>query len=65
MLLEIKDDADVDVNDFMMMRTFHWQKVELLPEVRGLQLSCQQSPAFFIIINVIVVIIDIAIIMII
>ena len=28
-----------------MLRTFHWQKVELLPEVHGLQLSCLRSPA--------------------
>ena len=55
-------DADDDDDDEI---TCHWQKVELSPGVRGLQLSCQQSPAFVIIINVIVVIIDIAIIMII
>merc|ERR1719458_1825868 len=27
------------------LKTFHWQKVELLLEVHGLQLSCLRSPA--------------------
>ena len=37
------DDADDDDDD---ERTSHWQKVELSPGVRGLQLSSQQSPVY-------------------
>ena len=43
------DDADADDDDGDDAddeRTCHWQKVELSPEVRGLQLSSQQSPVY-------------------
>ena len=42
---DIDDDADADDDD-NDERTCHWQKVELSPGVRGLQLSSQQSPVY-------------------